>query len=105
MARKSTEQMINESNAWAAEQNRKSNYGGKNYMMNQYDPKTGGYHSMEDPARRAFFDKANLAGTGSFGKPMAKGATYWSSADPNRAFYSPTGTGRRLPRGCWGILT
>src|SRR4029077_2445365 len=82
MARKSTEQVINESNAWAKQQNAANKYSGTNYMLNEYDPATGGYHSMEDPLRR----QANIKG---FAPSTEAGATTWTSQYPASAVWSP----------------
>jgi len=83
MARKSTEQAINESNAWARQQNAANKYSGTNYMLNEYDPKTGGYHSAVDPLRK----QHDVA---SFGPSTEAGATTWTSQYPGSAFWSPT---------------
>jgi hypothetical protein len=83
MARKSIQQAIDESNAWAKQQNAKSGYSGTNYMLNEYDPATGGYHSAVDPLRK----QHDVVG---FTPSTEAGATMWSSQYPGSAFWSPT---------------
>lgn len=83
MAHMSTQQLIDQNNAWAAEQNRNSGYKGTNYMMMKYDPVTGNQTSYTDPLRK----QADIAG---FTPSTEAGSTMWSSAYPGSAFWSPT---------------